>query len=503
MRHIGDMLNPFKRLIHRGRGHAGSFAVQESSLDPATLPFKIGSVVANRYQVTKIIGVGGYSIVFLIRDRESSTWYALKTLREDFSGDPDVMEQFRKEARVWIGLERHPNIVRADFITELNQRLCIGMEYIEPNSDGFNSLDGYLKKSPPGLEQSIRWGIQFCRGMEYARAHGIRCHRDVKPANIMIDSARKVKITDFGFAEVISRSAAVSGRRRLPQQGGLGTPIYMAPEQFMNAPSCDERSDIYSMGVILFQMAARGRLPFYPHQGGRRMNRVQLWAAMHRLHAQFPVPPLHSPLFPVIKKCLEKEPSMRYQIFKDLRVDLEIVLKKKFSGIEREAAVGGAEGWELYNRGFSLANLGDYEGALIQYDRSLERDPDNADAWHNRGVCLRNMGRMDAAIGSFEKAVSIAPEHIAALRNLGTTLRGMGRLPECLPWLVRAVALDPHDETSWLNKALAEESLGLSSEAVESYRTFLALPPVLFTSHEKHAHSFVRQFERDRNARST
>jgi tetratricopeptide (TPR) repeat protein len=179
------------------------------------------------------------------------------------------------------------------------------------------------------------------------------------------------------------------------------------------------------------------------------------------------------------------------------------VLKKKFSGIEREAAVGGAECWELYNRGFSLANLGDYEGALIQYDRSLERDPDNADAWHNRGVCLRNMGRMDAAIGSFEKAVSIAPEHIAALRNLGTTLRGMGRLPECLPWLVRAVALDPHDETSWLNKALAEESLGLSSEAVESYRTFLALPPVLFTSHEKHAHSFVRQFERDRNARST
>jgi serine/threonine protein kinase len=125
-------------------------------------------------------------VVYLAYSHESDTAYALKTLRDQFLRDEETRQQFRREAKLWIHLERHPHIVTASFIDELEGRLYIGMEYVAPNEDGLNSLEGYLNRYPPDLNQSLRWAIQFCHGMEHARARGIRCHRDIKPANIMI-----------------------------------------------------------------------------------------------------------------------------------------------------------------------------------------------------------------------------------------------------------------------------------------------------------------------------
>ena len=212
--------------------------------------------------------------------------HALKTLRDEYLKDSETRELFRREARVWVGLDRHPNIVRAEFITELSGRLYIGMEYVEPGDQGRNSLAGYLATQPPDMAQALRWSIQFCHGMEYARSRGIRCHRDVKPENIMITRDRTVKITDFGFAGVIEHVRAGSSfpqRRRSVQRSGFGTPAYMPPEQFRNASRCDERSDIYSFGIVMFQMASRGRFPFALR--GRHSGK-NYWNDMHRLHAE-------------------------------------------------------------------------------------------------------------------------------------------------------------------------------------------------------------------------
>ena len=489
---LSSIGQPFAALFHRksrkGLPNNVGVAVQKTEL-----AFSPGSLIADRYLVRNVVGKGGYSIVYEIVDAYDDRTYALKTLREGIANDPDTLQLFRKEAWVWISLEPHPNIVRADFITELDGHLCIGMEYLPKNTDGFSSLDGYLSSAPPVLEQSIRWMIQVCHGMEFARSHGVRCHRDIKPANIMIDSHMVAKVTDFGFAEVIdaARTAVGKGRRRSVEQVGFGTPFYMSPEQFLNAPRCDERSDIYSLGVVMFQMAARGRLPFFPIGYADPIDRAKYWSAMHDLHAKGPIPHLASPLFPIIQRCLAKEPSGRYQVFRDLRLDLEALLKSQTGKVEPAAIVKDAEAWEIYNRAYSLANLGDYEAAVTQYDRSIARDPHNADAWNNKGVCLRKIGRIPDSVPCFEKAVQLVPRHIAAHMNLGVTLRIMGKYEEAVHWLEKCTKLDPMNETAWLNKALAQERLGFERDAIAAFKVFLKLPPTTLAKYEQHARQYI------------
>ncbi|MGA7075465.1 MAG: serine/threonine-protein kinase [Halobacteriota archaeon] len=143
-------------------------------------------------------------------------------------------------------LETHPYIVRAHFVDRIANRNYIAMSYVAPNEEGINSLAGYLQSHPPDLSQCLRWAIQICYGMEHAYSRGIRAHRDLKPANILIGYDNTVKITDFGLAGV------------LEVEGAAGTPSHMPPEQFTDAASCDERSDIYAFGVVLYQMVTGG-----------------------------------------------------------------------------------------------------------------------------------------------------------------------------------------------------------------------------------------------------
>lgn len=439
--------------------------------------YKRGDVIGGQYVVQGILGVGGFGVVYLVQARESGARHALKTLRDEYLKESETRELFRREARVWVALDRHPNIVHAEFITELSGRLYIGMEYVEPTDEGLNSLAGYLSTCPPDFAQALRWSIQFCHGMEYARSRGIRCHRDVKPENIMITRDRAVKITDFGFAGVIENIRAGSGfpqRRRYVQRSGFGTPAYMPPEQFQNASRCDERSDIYSLGIVMYQLVAKGRFPFAlrGHHSVRNY-----WSDMHRLHAESRVPRLASPLFPVIERCLQKEPNMRYQSFRELRADLDTLLKSETGGVEKAGMAKGLAGWELYNKAYSLSNLGQLEEALVWYDKALEANPQNADAWNNKGACQHKLGRPEDAVESFRRALACDKQNAAALRNLGSSLSALGRLPEALEALKKAAHLDPSSESVWLSIGLVEERLGRTSDAVASFRAYLAKNP--------------------------
>lgn len=154
-------------------------------------------------------------------DLASSIWFipailsvhAMKTFRDEYLADAQARERFRREASVWVDLERHPYLVRAYFVEEVAGRLFIAMEYIAPDEHGINTLEGYLRQSPPDLAQSLRWAIQFCHGMQYAYSKGIRCHRDIKPANIMIGQDKTVRITDFGLAGALGTAKVASGIR--------------------------------------------------------------------------------------------------------------------------------------------------------------------------------------------------------------------------------------------------------------------------------------------------
>jgi serine/threonine protein kinase len=454
--------------------------------------YKKGDVIGGSYQVLGVLGLGGFSVVYLVYSRDTKTVSALKTLRDEYLEDRETRDQFRKEAKVWVDLERHPYVVRAHFLEELAGRLYIGMEYIEPNEEGLNSLEGYLARHPPDLTQALRWSVQFCLGMEHARACGIRCHRDVKPANIMIDRTKAVKITDFGFAEVIDFSRARAAmdpvlrkKRALPEYSGFGTPTYMPPEQFQNAARCDERSDIYSFGVVLYQMASRGALPYETdlYHPEKRKNSAVVWREMHRLHTEASVVPLTSAVFPYIQRCMQKEPSARYQSFKELRRDLEGLLMRTAGETVDAKHSRTLEAWELYNKAYSLSVLGHLEEAVAHYARALELQPDNSDAWNNKGVCLRKLGKLEEALECYDRATETDKHNASAWSNRGNCLYTLGRYQDALSNLTKAIDLEPKNESAWLNKGLVEEKLGRPLDAAESYRKFLDLRPVQYAAH--------------------
>jgi serine/threonine protein kinase len=426
-------------------------------------PYKKGDFIGQRYEVDGILGKGGFGVVYLVNRIDShgtSHVYALKTFLDEFLADQEVRRRFQKETSVWVELGSHPYLVHAYFVDQISGRLYIAMEYIAPNEEGLNSLEGYLQRQPPDLAQSLRWAIQVCRGMEYAYSKGVRSHRDLKPANIMITQDKTAKITDFGLAGVLTESPAIdatglgasglSGQTMLGT--GLGTPTHMAPEQFDNAAGCDERSDIYSFGIVLYQMAAGGRLPFLVPVGAD-------WHGMRQLHRESPVPRLDSPLFPIIRRCLEKSPANRYQTFKEVRNNLEPLLYHQTGEVIIPPQVKELETWEWVNKGISLLHLGRHEEAIRCCDKALELDPRSAAAWCNKGANLDSLGRHEEAILCFDKALE----------------------------------LDPCDCKTWFSKALVADRLSQWRDAARSYQQFLALVPARDAEQIEYARKRLRE----------
>lgn len=422
-------------------------------------------------------------MVYLVFDPKTKSVYALKTFQDEYLQEAEVGERFRKEAYVWINLERHPFIVRAYGLEEFDGRLYIALEYIAPNEEGLNSLDGYLERRPLELAQSLRWAIQFCFGMEYAYSKGVRCHRDVKPANILISENNIVKISDFGLAGALGISNLLSeiklniyrGHVGLSGQslggGGAGTPTHMPPEQFTDADSCDVRSDIYSFGVVLYQMATGGQIPFCAPlpRNNTRVEMLRFWKDMQRLHNESPLRIINSPLFPIIQHCLEKEPDKRYQTFRDLRGDLELLLRRETGEVIELPESAKTDAWECLNKGHSLFILGRYEEALSCYDTALKLDLSDTVIWFHRGECFNKLGYFDEAKRCFDKALEITPTNVEQWKMKGHILGCLSRYEEALSCYGRAMELDPMDPIAWQMKGISLFDLKRYTDAIQCF----------------------------------
>ncbi len=460
--------------------------------------YKIGDFIGQKYEVYGVLGSGGFGVVYLVYSHETESVYALKTFRDEYLQDLNARERFRKEANAWVDLERHPYIVRAFFVEEINHRLYIVMEYIAPDDKGLNTLDHYLKRRPPDLAQTVRWSIQFCHGMEYACSKGIRCHRDIKAINILISQDKTVKITDFGLAGILGHSKAVTGIKLSLHDGsiglsgqtmegvGFGTPTHMPPEQFTNAAECDERSDVYSFGVVLYQMRTAGQLPFLaplPRDSSEEEAR-RFWRAMYELHSESPVPKLNSPLDPIIERCLAKEPDKRYRSFQELRSEMESLLRGLTGEVVTPPELKDLEAWEWSNKGISLATLGRFDEALDCFDKALEFDPRDAEIWNNKGTCLSSVCRFEESIRCYDNALEFNPKDAAAWTGKGNTLKSAGLFLEsasCFEEAIgcydRALALDLRHADAWYSKAMALDRLGQFDEALSCFDKALELDP--------------------------
>jgi tetratricopeptide (TPR) repeat protein len=480
----------------------GANAALQSDTSPGAI-YKKGDFIDQDHEVCDVLGIGGFGVVYLVYahglyerqepiTRARPLLFALKTLRDEYLENRNTRERFRREANVWVDLERHPYLVRAHYIREIAGRLYIAMEYVAPDSEGLNSLRGHLERRPPDLAQSLRWAIQFCYGMEYAYAMGVRCHRDIKPDNILINRDHILKITDFGIAGILGASTdeegvgliAQNGRIGLPsltieKGGGFGTPTHMSPEQFTDPAACDERSDIYSFGVVLYQMRTGGQCPFSPPltKDDSKGEITRFWTAMRSLHTDAPVPKLNSRLFPVIERCLQKEPRDRYRSFEELRSELEPMLQGLTAEVIPAPDLEDHDAGEWSNKGVNLKELKRYDEAMRCHEKALEIDPRYVFAWTNKAAVLNALERYEEAIACCSKALEIHPRDAAAWNNKGNALYGLERHEEALAYYSEALEIDPQCVAAWAGKGNALSALGRSKEALACCLKALEIDP--------------------------
>jgi serine/threonine protein kinase len=454
--------------------------------------YKNGDVIGGRYEIQGTLGKGGFGVVYLAYDRHTKEVCALKTFRDELLADAAAREAFKKEALLWVNLEAHPFILSARWVEQFSGRLFVEMDHVAPDARGRVSLADRLARAGGPLDagQTLKWAIQFCLGMEHAQARGIKCHRDIKPANILITQDGTLKISDFGLAAAAEVAWRVTGGRggslvvrgpegtfglSLMQTGGkarCGTPGYMAPEVY-RGEGADIRSDLYSFGLVLWQMATGSPVPPFvvPYRG-------DLEGYLRQIHEQQVtgrVPGVDGFLGPVLERCLRPKPAERYRSFGELRRALEPILERK-TGKKLELPQLGEKTAAFWsNKGGSLNALGRHEEALVCYNQALAIDPRIAVAWNNKGVSLAAIARWEEAISCYDQALAIDPRIAGAWSNKGKALAALGRREEAIGCYDQAVAIDPKYSMAWYSKAFSENALGRKREAALSYRKFIEL----------------------------
>jgi len=264
----------------------------------------------SNYKIKKRIGSGGMSTVYLAHDTRLDRDVAVKVLKIDprsglgEAGRRELILRFQQEAKAAARLN-HPNIVSIYHVGRQGDQYYIVMEYL----DGFSL--GHLTKSGErnAVDTVLKWMYQVCDGLHFAHEHGV-IHRDIKPDNLILLSNGTVKITDFGIAR-LEKSELVKTK----DQTFMGTIYYCSPEQLKEFKNIDARTDIFSMGVVFYQLLT-GTLPFHEESIAETINRI--------IHGE-PEPPrkivpeIPTRLERVVLKCLAKNPADRFQTAKELK----------------------------------------------------------------------------------------------------------------------------------------------------------------------------------------
>ena len=273
----------------------------------------IGTVIDGRYRVEERIGEGGMGVVYRATHVVLRKPFALKVIRADQATDANIVQRFVREARAASGIG-HPNIVNInDFGTTADGSLYLAMEFL----DGMTLADA-MKSGPIPFARALEIFIQIAGALEAAHAQGI-VHRDLKPENIFLmreaGQHEFVKVLDFGIAKVKNAAAKLTSTGMV-----FGTPHYLSPEQAAGQP-VDHRSDIYSLGVIMYQVLA-GQLPFTAESLMALMTKHMFEPAPSLREAGHAVP---SALDAIVGRCLQKKPELRHASMRELDSDLRRV----------------------------------------------------------------------------------------------------------------------------------------------------------------------------------
>ncbi|MFI5252719.1 MAG: protein kinase [Bacteroidota bacterium] len=275
----------------------------------------IGQTISH-YKILEKLGEGGMGVVYKAEDVKLKRTIALKFLPHDLTSDPVVKERFMNEALA-ISKLNHPHIATIHDFVEADDREFIVLEYIEGGT-----LRQKIKKQQLSVEEVLEYAVQITEGLAYAHKKEI-VHRDIKTDNVMLTGDGKAKITDFGLAKLKDTT-------KITKTGStVGTAAYMSPEQVQNM-DVDHRSDIFSLGVVLYEMTT-GELPFKAAHEAALMYEI-----MHS--APKPITEIRADISPeferVVEKAMAKDIAGRYQTADALLLDLQAIRKSMISGVK-------------------------------------------------------------------------------------------------------------------------------------------------------------------------
>jgi serine/threonine-protein kinase len=270
----------------------------------------IGTVLSGRYKLEAKLGSGGMSTVYLAKDSTLDRDVAVKVMHREMSEQPDQLERFRQEARAVAKLS-HPNVVAVIDAGEDGGHPYIVFEYVE----GETLKQRIARVGALDTQEALAYAIEIARGLTVAHARNM-VHRDIKPQNVLIDAEGRAKLTDFGISRQLEQDGMTATGRV------LGTTDYVAPEQAMGHP-VDPRSDIYSLGVVLFEMLV-GQVPFHADS--------QVGVAMKHVNEELPDvqnrrPEISAAAALVVERATAKDPAERYQQVGEMIDDLSTALE--------------------------------------------------------------------------------------------------------------------------------------------------------------------------------
>jgi eukaryotic-like serine/threonine-protein kinase len=270
----------------------------------------IGTVLSGRYRLDAKLGSGGMSTVYLARDQTLDRAVAVKVMHREMSEQADQLERFRQEARAVAKLS-HPNVVSVIDAGEDGGHPYIVFEYVE----GETLKQRINREGALEPQEAIAYAIEIARGLSMAHARNM-VHRDIKPQNILIDAEGRAKLTDFGISRQLEQDGMTATGRV------LGTTDYVAPEQAMGH-KVDPRSDIYSLGVVLYEMLV-GQVPFSADS--------QVGVAMKHVNEELPDvqrrrPEVSAAVALVVERSTAKDPGQRYQQVGEMIDDLSTALE--------------------------------------------------------------------------------------------------------------------------------------------------------------------------------
>jgi serine/threonine protein kinase len=295
-------------LLQAGIGHTESSGTRQRFIPPT--PEELGASFP-QFEIVELIGQGGMGAVYKVRQPHLDRIVALKVLPPDLGRDPGFAERFLREARALARLS-HQHLVTIHDFGQAGEYCWFLMEYV----DGAN-LRQVMATGTLSPNQALAIVPQLCEALQYAHDEGI-VHRDIKPENILLDRKGRVKIADFGLAKLVGIQANAKPQESLTATGDvLGTMHYMAPEQVERSGVVDHRADIYSLGVVLYEMLT-GSLPLGRFQAPSKTNGID-----ERIDE-------------VVFKTLEKDPQRRYQQADEVKTDVNRVRQPAEIPIEPE-----------------------------------------------------------------------------------------------------------------------------------------------------------------------